>query len=413
MSEFDRTIINLMERPISNDVTGAETALDQSLRSFVDYQSRERPVQGAAFPSTSGSQCFGDSYRVTSTGGMGLSVQQGLAVIYAPSDVPMNINGVLGLDDLAVMKPVLTTAPIAFTVPAADPVHPRIDLIEITYNRQIKNPLSRDVLNPITGRFQPGIVDKLLSFNVDGQFSTGGAAAVNYKVGVPATNPFVPATDTAPNPYTAIAQIYVPANATSLDNGAINDCRRFYLPGGTGLIQAMVSVNLDTGDLSDFSCVTPPGVRVVACVYQDSNNNWGVNWYVWGGDQQAASDGYSSPQRPVLVSVSGDNSLAAGNGLPYVATVSSKVVFAGPGDIIQVGTGLPVIAPDKLGRNQFARVLFTVPFATTATLLTATAGWYPVVVDTPAGAEIFALTQNSTAVPSRQLIVTISTSIAQ
>jgi len=163
----------------------------------------------------------------TSPESMGVNVSLGLGYQDDPSDVPSGIGGVSGLDDLSEFKPLYLTSVQTLTVPGADPTNPRVDIVEVKFNRDLGNPLSRDVLNIVTGQFVPTIVQKTLSFCLDGLTSVNGSQPINYKTGTPAGSPTPPAVDAG---YIKIAEIRVEALSTTVPATKITDFRSVLFP---------------------------------------------------------------------------------------------------------------------------------------------------------------------------------------
>jgi hypothetical protein len=165
---FDREVINVRERPLSSDVDLIGSYADQAIRETLRqiYSKRTSFSDPTNVPSPSGFIGSAFAPRAAAVPAMTVTVKAGLGFIDNPADVPFTVGGVSGVNDLSPFKPLTLTADEVITVPAADPVNPRIDIIEVQYDRRLQDASSRDILNPITGIFAPGAVNKTLSFNL-------------------------------------------------------------------------------------------------------------------------------------------------------------------------------------------------------------------------------------------------------
>lgn len=191
---WDRQIINVRERPLSVDINAAQSQLDRAAREVLMrlFSGRASATSDLATNPLNG--FIGDAFKTRPQAIPSLSVDiaAGLGFQYLPGDVPSGIGGVNGLDDRSVYKPLpllATTALLGLAGPAAG--QDRYDIIEVRMNRVSGNPLSRDTLDTGTGIFTSGLVNKTLSFTLDG--STGqvttpasSTAAISYKVGLAA-----------------------------------------------------------------------------------------------------------------------------------------------------------------------------------------------------------------------------------
>jgi hypothetical protein len=130
------------------------------------------------------------------------------------------IEGVIGLDDLSSYKPIPLLSDHVFSVPTA-PVAPdsRIDIVEVKASYFATEPSSRMVLNPLTGEFAPGLINKILTWLIDVRVETISAPAsatqpLAYKVGVPGNPGLAPATTAG----------YIKLHQASGDSGGLG-CR--------------------------------------------------------------------------------------------------------------------------------------------------------------------------------------------
>lgn len=232
-NDFDRTIINVRERPLSSDIDQALSQLDRTMRDFLDAHLSARQFN----PRTSASDArvcpvgfLSDGFKADPGAGLQTQLRAGIGFMNGTGDQPSGLNSTPGLDDLARLKPVILMSPVQINHPAADPGNPRIDLIELKYNRKIGNPLSRDVLNIGTGIFNPTMVNKTLSYVLDGSdVTTNGTGAINLKTGTPNAVPVKPTVDAG---YIPLAYVRVNAAAVALDPSKIGDWRKLLGPNG-------------------------------------------------------------------------------------------------------------------------------------------------------------------------------------
>ncbi len=252
---FDREVINQRERPLSSDVNTGWSYADQTARYVTDVLHRWRARNGgdpAALTPLSG--FVGDSFRVipASPAAMQVVVSSGLGYYVDAAENATDIGsgltpGVLGVDDNQRMHPLPLSAAQALNVPAADPVNPRIDIVEVKLDRRLQDPTSRQILDPATGLFSALAVNKTLAFDLDGRTginTTGGdsTTGIAYKTGVAAGAPVAPATSTG---YVKIAEVYVGAAVTTLAEGVIRDTRTPIAPDNAIRVSARAQFSTD------------------------------------------------------------------------------------------------------------------------------------------------------------------------
>lgn len=259
---FDRTILNVRERALSSDINQAESQLDYSLRFALQHL--------FAKPAGFSTGFLGAAYKAVpnSPAGMSVLVSAGLGLANSPADVPSAIGGIVGLDDLCAIKPLVLNAPQTFAVPANGSGNPRIDIIEVKVDRRAENPTSRLIYNAGTGAFDPTSVNKTLAFSHDGRLGTvadpaSSTAGLSYKTGTPAGVPVAPATTAG---YVKIAEINVAAGATSITASEIVDRRP--LLGANGMLRAAARFRLQWNGgaptITDATYQAPPGVQIIA-----------------------------------------------------------------------------------------------------------------------------------------------------
>jgi hypothetical protein len=379
---FDRIPLYALEKPFADDVNQLQTQSDYALRWALQFIGSYQPFN--TFASGAAGQGFiGDSFRLVSVSSMSIGILAGVGFVPGTGGQPTNIGGALNMNDPETLKPVVMTGLNSVTVPAADPTNPRIDIVEVT-NQHIAlvDNQTRDVLNLATDTFIPTLLPKLLTWILNGtaNVSVNGTAAINLKMGTPAGSPTAPTVDAG---YTKVGEIYVRAATASILSSDLNDTRPLWLPGGVGMIQAQVSVNLATGALTNFVARAPVGAHVVATPH-GSSGSYGVKWYVWGGNILPAVAGATNI--PFSVTASDDTRLTPSTGTQLVQC-SGEAYAAATGDNIAVSsTGVPSGA--TIGTNQFVEVIITTPY----------------IFDQPS----LAVAQNATVCPSRELIVNLT-----
>jgi hypothetical protein len=270
---FDRTIINARERAIGSDINVAQSQLDRSLRETVMqmFAGRLSAASDLTAPTVSG--FIGDAFKVRPSAVPGLSVvvTAGLGFQHLPGNIAA-IGGVPGLDDLSPFRPLPLLANASLlAIPAGPPNgQDRIDLIEVRATRTTANPLSRDTLDTVTGLFAAGLVNKTLSFGLDGHTGQVSAPfssteAVSYKVGIPAPSGHAepPSVTTG---YVKIATVFSQnGNMTgSIEKKHIID-ERFQLAGPYRELSARVAASVPSGAVASPSitgAVAPPGMEV-------------------------------------------------------------------------------------------------------------------------------------------------------
>lgn len=255
---YQRTQINPREKPLSNDINELQSQLDFEMRFTLEHLLGWRLFTDGVASTSPPSGFVGDGCQVVLDTGLDLTIRKGLGFQYDATDVPTDIDGCIGLDDLAPLKPIVLTDDVSVTVPAPDVTNGRWDIIEVKYDHRSENPLSRNILNLVTGKFTPQLVNKTFSPVLgSGQVTYNGSGAINYKTGVAAPSPSIPTTDAG---YIRIARIFVPANAVAVDSAKIFDSRRVISPNGTHTLS--VAFDLDATTLQIVGTptfVAPPG----------------------------------------------------------------------------------------------------------------------------------------------------------
>lgn len=261
----DRMALNPGERPISTDINQLQSNNQRSLMWLA--QALVKEFSGA---NPAAAVFVADGFSLTAPGGtMNVTLNPGLGFYYNPSDVPTGIGGLSGVDDVSPLHPLPLATAQTIAVPAADPSNPRIDIIEVTTDRRLEQPQSRDILNSGTGVVTPASVNKVLAFYLDGREgapSTGASTTgIGYKKGTPAGSPTAPA---ATSGYTVVCQILVPAAATQIVQGNVTDVRIPAIPHGTPTAHLRLDLVADaavgiTADSADHKFATFTSARAI------------------------------------------------------------------------------------------------------------------------------------------------------
>jgi hypothetical protein len=316
---FCRTVVNPLEEPLCEDINRAQSEIDVTIREVLKQLYL---VRSAIYPEIT---CYqydgfvGRSFKVKGAGDMTVHLTSGIGFITS-STVTSGIGGVGELNDLSMSKPVILNADTdPIVVPAADPANPRWDIVEVRTNMLLTEPTSMNMLNPSSGVFEPGVVNKSLDWSLDDNIGTvidpaPSTAAIGYKKGIAAAIPVEP---TVTPGYTKIAAVYVAALATLVTNAEIIDYRKILAP--YGILNVASHVTMPAGSLvvTMNSLFAPHGVVVAAIGI--ATNPIEVDFYLFAG----------TPDVSALLPVAIANILIGTVTYTYaVATVSAITVDA-------------------------------------------------------------------------------------
>lgn len=288
---WDREIINPLEKPLGSDINVAQAQLDRATRESLMRLFTGRASAGTSdLPGNPPSGFLGDGFKVRQNSPLGLSVKVtlGLGFQYLPGSTLASVGGVSGLDDLSPYKPLPLLADCVINGISGGPGagNTRIDIVEVRMNRVVGNSTSRRVLNPLTGIFEPLLVNKTLSFTLDGSVGVVtdpalSTAAVSYKMGIAGG---VPAEPTVTPGYVQIAAIKVSTSLTQVTKSEIIDRRVLLAPFGQQHIAVNGIIPFAAGSPpSGVSFKAPPGVELVVRKLNTANNNR-FAIYIIGGD---------------------------------------------------------------------------------------------------------------------------------
>ena len=268
--DFDRVVIRALERPEANDIVLETSQAQQTLRDvllqlFAHRFSSDTP---ASFPSAG---VIGNGLRVRPVSPLvpgSVVISPGMGFQVDPANTPVNIGGVVGLNDISIYKPLELSADQVVPIPALPGAGlERWDLIEVKYRQDLVDPETRDIFDVATQRFLPGIITKTLTADL---LATLGPAVISpapsttpigYKIGPSqaVSNPFNGALVTPG--YMALAWVYLTNGTTTIDSDAIIDARSVLAPYGLTPISAVASIASGAGTgPTDVSLQLPPGI---------------------------------------------------------------------------------------------------------------------------------------------------------
>lgn len=310
---YDQAIWNVRERPLSSDLNQEASEVSRSVRESL------RRLFAGRLSNTDASDSYpsgflGNSFKVVPNAtAMDVDVSVGLGFQdIASGTLPSGVNaiesniaptdgpGAINLDDLERYKPLVLTAAQTFTVPAAPAAgHSRIDIIEVRADRFTKDPASRDILDTGTGVFVPDLVDKTLSFVLDGHmgsvlYNQNSTAPVSYKsgntyVGTAWDASKIPATTSG---WIKICEIFVGPTVSDINGDVINDTRPQLSPGDSKVVGCQITMTMAGGAAALTQSASAPGINIVATSPGAGANAVGqFDLYVIGGASEAALSG--------------------------------------------------------------------------------------------------------------------------
>lgn len=351
---FDRVVINQREKPLSSDIGNLQSQFDRTIRQMFRmlYAPAVDPTQqgGDVGGFVSHPGFMGSSFRVrpASPASMTLTLDAGHGFALDPVSVPTAINGITGLDDRSSFKPIVLLANQSLTIPTADAANPRVDIVEVRYDRLVSDAQIRLVLNALTNEFVPTNVNKNLGWAVDGNTGTvaspsSSTAAISIKTGVPSATPAIPATTSG---YIKIAEYLVPATATAVDYDRIKDTRRMMYPGGCGSVHVQFQHRGTPNPPNSIEVIAPPGVAVA--IRRVTDNTGQV--YVFAGDlynggtlAHASASGSASAQATEVVTSAAISNTSAGIATALVDAATTAPILKVASLNGTAGTGAPAI----------------------------------------------------------------------
>lgn len=284
---FDREVVNVRERPLSRHVNEQASYAEGNLRWLMQqmypYVNSVLPIA----PYAAATGFFGNGFKVIPAvaGGLAIDIAAGLGFLNQPGATAQDIGGLNGVDDNLDLKPIsLSTKVVSYGLAAAPGAgQERYDVVEVIATRTYGDPVNRDILNPATGIFAPGSVNRTLSWDAAAGMATvltplpstttiGVVTGVAAAVGAAAIPPATPG-------YTRLAVIYVGPAAAGLTLSEIVDRRVVIVQPGT-LVGQLVSWGAAT--MTEVVKYMIPGVQDIA-TRRVSATSWRM--YIILGDQ--------------------------------------------------------------------------------------------------------------------------------
>lgn len=266
MAAFDREVWNLRERPWSTDNNAEASYSDLALREVIDRLTTPRAsITDPTMQTTPPPTFVGDGLKVVaqSPAAMAVDVSAGVGFQGDAASVPVDIDGIGGVNDVSRLKPLILSALESFVVPANATGLTRIDIIEVRYRRELSDSTSRDIMPttpPFT--FAPTMVNKTLTWDAFGQTGqvtspADSTAVLSYKVGVAGAG--TPATTTG---YVLLCAITVASGSVSIAQSVIDDKRALTAVHGLQRIAMTVTSQPSAGTHTISALTAPPGVEV-------------------------------------------------------------------------------------------------------------------------------------------------------
>jgi len=301
---FARSVINPLERPITDDILHLQTETDRALRDVLGTSFSPRAGDFDDHNALPPNGVIGGAFKVrpTSPVSLAVTVDPGFGFMYAPGDVPSNIGGVPSLNDPSAYKPLILnqqTNPLTPSfelagIPTGGPTG-RTDIVCVKYRRALGDLLSRDVFDVGTEKFNPALVNKTLSFLMDGStevVSDAGSstASISYRYAADG------AVATVPAGYMKVAEVAFPAGSpTTVAEGYIRDMRSLLLPSGMGRAAGRVEFPAFPATVAPAltGVAAPPGVMVVASRKNPINAD-ATGIYIFAGGLPASAAGFGS-----------------------------------------------------------------------------------------------------------------------
>lgn len=343
---FERWQIPTREPPASSDINLVSSYSDATLREVLRLLLRQRAGNGTTgTPSTSGSSVdfpaawgfLADGFMPRHSADMTLVLKAGCGFRLNSSDVPTNINGNLGVNDLSILKPLVLPADVEVPL-AIGGAQPRIDLIEVRVARSSDTGQSRPVYSAVLKKFIPNSLYRRLNFdnNTVGNVlsPSSSTAPISVKRGAEAG----PVPSVTPG-YCAVAYVYVAAGATTLSDAVIADRRPLLLLGNdivSWTVQVGAGVN---GGLNTVYMTAPPGVR--ACIIdRKADSTAGYDVVVFAGRN---TDAFIAGSNSLLTAlgITDDNAGSTAGAVKPVVTSTLTTLSSLATDLADAGITFP------------------------------------------------------------------------
>lgn len=274
--DFDREAWSTRERALSTDFNFSASYAERALRSVLQGLTNSRVSASddtTQSPPPSGFLGDGLKARPTNPASLAIKLTPGLG-FFGSTTGATSIGGVIGVDDHQDFKPLVLSELETLVVPPNTSGNPRIDIIEVKFRRTLSDPASREVVQTNTGAPVASLVNKTLTWALDGQQGiattpNNNTTPIGYKTGTPAGSPSAPPTSPG---YIKIAEISVANGASSLSTSNIKDLRRVLAVYGQHRVAGVVSVARDTGTATLLEFSAPPGIEVDSVSGSAENN---------------------------------------------------------------------------------------------------------------------------------------------
>lgn len=355
---FDRVVFNTRERPLSSDINQLQAEESRTLREVV--RALMLPHALAADSLATGftplSGFLGDGFHVAPAGGLALTIRAGLGFLFDSGSTASAIGGVTKVDDLSPYFPAYLSADSTVVAPGGvGGGQERVDILEVKLDRRLADASSRDVFNTGTGVFDPTLVQKSLSYVLDGRTGvvaspSSSTTGISLKTGaLQAAGTYaasggvtgVPATTAG---YTRIAVVLVDSTGTIVAN-QVRDERNLLSPNGVASLNFLLrqtpgSPN-DTFSV-DAAPPMPAGYRVAAHQVSTPSNGGAVRVFLLGG-RIHSNTGFSVVAQCSAATLANSNRLVRTT-TPTTGTISSaqQSALAGAGSTgsaVAVGQG--------------------------------------------------------------------------
>ena len=290
---FDRTVFNPLERPLTVDLNQLQSQSDATLRRLLMHELSFGNYGGTGPSYSIATGFIGNAFKVYADPSTALQVIVSAGVGFGIDAPATAIGGVVGVNDPEPYAPLVLSTNQTLVVPPNSSGSTRIDIIEVIADRRLENSLLRDVFNPITGRFDPGALNKTLAFDLLGRTGTvatpnPSTTGIGYKTGTPGSG----VAPTTTSGYIKIANIVVPTGSGVLTRANVADWRPKLYPGGSGMVAGIITQVAGTTSAPVVtSLVMPPGMEVYPVSY--STNNESLILYLFPGGPSSAC--FASP----------------------------------------------------------------------------------------------------------------------
>lgn len=212
MSKPGSVLISTRERAVSNDIVRLQDLFGQDLMEMLRGVAAYHPNPNDVSAEDRNCVLRGLA-AVPGSSGLSIDIGEGYAQI-------MDQGGAPSADESACrIARARTTETV--TLDSADPVNPRYDLVEVSFDEDVTETSSRDIYDPVTQTFSPQTVNKIQRAGITTPTVTKGSAGAN---------PVIPAFSALAQNRIPICAVRVPALAASITANDILDLRPLWVP---------------------------------------------------------------------------------------------------------------------------------------------------------------------------------------